>query len=49
MKALREMSDATAHAVLTFAMTQSSPSGTGRSGHTYDPEELEFKGSHAPR
>jgi Zn-dependent M28 family amino/carboxypeptidase len=49
MKALREMSDATAHAVLTFAMTQSSPSGTDRSGHTYDPEELEFNGSHARR
>jgi Zn-dependent M28 family amino/carboxypeptidase len=44
---LDEMTDATAHAVLTFAMTTSSVNGTdkGSTNSTKSVEDLEFKGS----
>jgi Zn-dependent M28 family amino/carboxypeptidase len=42
--ALDEMSDAAAHAVLTFAMTTSAVTGTARGGGGVDVSELEFKG-----
>lgn len=44
---LDEMTDATAHAVLTFAMTTSSVNGTdkGSTNSTKSVDELEFKGS----
>jgi Zn-dependent M28 family amino/carboxypeptidase len=47
--AIDQMSDATAHAVLTFAMTTSSVNGTdkGNDKATKTVEELEFKGPHA--
>ncbi len=51
MEALDQMSDATAHAVLTFAMTTSSVNGTdkGNDKATKSLEELEFKGSAAQK
>jgi Zn-dependent M28 family amino/carboxypeptidase len=50
-EALDQMSDAIAHATLTFAMTTSAVTGTdkGNSNSTKSVEELEFKGSHAQR
>lgn len=44
-QALDEMSDATAHAVLTFAMTNSAVNGTGKSSKV-KAETLPYRGSH---
>jgi hypothetical protein len=44
VEALDQMSDATAHAVLVFAMTKSAIEGTGRGRGHYDPE---FEAAHA--
>lgn len=51
LEALDQMSDATAHAVLTFAMTPSSVSGTGRASPNAikSVEDLEFSGADARR
>ncbi len=51
LEALDQMSDAAAHAVLTFAMTTSSVNGTdkGNDKATKSLEELEFKGSAAQK
>ena len=51
LEALDQMSDAVAHAVLTFAMTTSSVNGTdkGSDNSTKTVEELEFKGSKAQK
>jgi Zn-dependent M28 family amino/carboxypeptidase len=47
--ALDEMSDAAAHAVLTFAMTTSAVNGTDKGNGNGKFANLEFKGSHAQR
>ena len=47
-QALDEMSDAAAHAVLTFAMTQSAVNGTSQAS-THSLKTAEFKGPHAQR
>ena len=53
LEALDQMSDAAAHAVLTFAMTTSAPGGTaqasGRAGEVAKVAEFEFLGNHAQR
>jgi Zn-dependent M28 family amino/carboxypeptidase len=48
-KALREMSDAAAHATLTFAQTTSAVSGTARGSGTPASSNFDYKGSHLIR
>jgi hypothetical protein len=40
------MSDAAAHATLTFAMTRSDVSGAAQGGGSKNGNAMEFKGSH---
>ena len=49
LKALSEMSDAAAHAVLTFAQTTSSVNGTARASDQAKSSTMTFKGHHAQR
>ena len=53
LAALDEMSDAAAHAVLTFAMTTSAPGGTaqasGKAEAVASINDFEFLGSHAQK
>jgi hypothetical protein len=48
MQALEEMSDAAAHAVLTFAMTKSAVPGTAKSS-TKAIEATEYRGPNAQK
>jgi hypothetical protein len=43
--ALEEMSDAAAHALLTFAMTTSAVNGSGRAADPAVADQLEYQGS----
>jgi Zn-dependent M28 family amino/carboxypeptidase len=53
LEALDQMSDAAAHAVLTFAMTTSAPGGTAQASGTAEKaismNDFEFLGSHAQK
>ncbi|MGH8866770.1 MAG: M20/M25/M40 family metallo-hydrolase [Actinomycetes bacterium] len=49
LTALEEMTDAAAHAALTFAMSSSSPSGTEKGSSTPSSTTLEFRGNHQVR
>jgi Zn-dependent M28 family amino/carboxypeptidase len=49
LDALEEMADGAAHAVLTFAMTTSAVSGTGRAADPALANQLEYQGSHLRR